>query len=98
MTQEYWKDKISKWESCGKSMAEFCRHEDLSYWTFRQWRKRLTNKPESNLIKLDPIKLQPNEAESQPLKINLKGVSIVIPHHYNEKQLLRVISSLRKLP
>lgn len=98
MTQEYWKDKISQWQASGKSMAEFCRHEDLSYWTFRDWKKRFSKQSESKLVKLNPEKLKTKTSPNMPLQISIKGINLTIPERYDEQHLIRLISTLRKLP
>lgn len=35
------RELVSRWEQSGESMAEFCRREDITYWKFLSWRKRL---------------------------------------------------------
>lgn len=35
------RELVSRWEQSGLSMAEFCRREDIAYWKFLSWRKRL---------------------------------------------------------
>jgi hypothetical protein len=99
MTKEYWKETIDQWQSSGKSMAEFCRHEDISYWTFREWKKRLESQAESRLVKLNTVKMKScADSTASPLQIELNGIRITIAHHFDEDHLIKLITTLRKLP
>lgn len=95
MTREYWKDKIAQWRTSGKSMAEFCRHEDISYWTFREWKQRLSKQSETKLVKLDTRKIPSADNSSAPIEIRLNGFMIAVPLRYEEAHLIRLINTLR---
>jgi hypothetical protein len=97
MTREYWKDMIDKWQASGKSMAEFCRDENLSYWTFRDWKGRFL-KPakvsENGLVKLNLMKEQ---KKSSTIEVLVGPSRILVPRHFDESHLIRIVKSLRAI-
>ena len=50
-------------------MVEFCRHEDLRYWAFREWRQRLNKQSGAKLVKLDTRKISSDDIYSVPIEI-----------------------------
>lgn len=36
-----WRDRLSRFASCGQSIKDFCSHEAVSVWSFYYWRKTL---------------------------------------------------------
>lgn len=51
---------IKKWKEGGKSMVVFCREENISYYSFQYWQRKLSSvkKPTktSGFIKIKPIR------------------------------------------
>jgi hypothetical protein len=96
MTREYWKDIVDKWQASGKSMAEFCRDENLSYWTFRDWKGRFL-KPEKKtvpgLVKLN-LKKEPKTSE---IEVLVGPSRILVPQHFDESHLIRIVKTLRSI-
>lgn len=50
---QYWEDHILRWQSSNLSKREYCRRENISYWTFRE---RIKNQDTSSETK-KPVKL-----------------------------------------
>ena len=99
MTREYWKNRIEKWQKSGKSMAQFCRDENLSYWTFRDWKGRFkkdTEKSKSGLVKLD-ISNNLGKGKSSPIEVCVGPSRILVPIDFDETHLLRIVKSLRSI-
>ncbi len=49
----YWAPLVQEWQSSGLSQRDFCRSHNLSYWAFRNWKKKLLNaspKQTANLV------------------------------------------------
>lgn len=39
--EEYWKEHLRKFNGSGMSRRKYCAEENLSYWTFRDWQKKI---------------------------------------------------------
>ena len=68
-TQKQWQPLIEQQLSSGLSARQFCKHHNLGYASFCNWRRRLSKKPD------DCISSEPNFLDlsslinnSQPLK------------------------------
>lgn len=50
---------IKKWREGGKSMVVFCREENISYYSFQYWQRKLTKEKKpissSRFIKIKPL-------------------------------------------
>lgn len=98
MTREDWIETISRWQSTGRPMTEFCEKEGLNYWTFRDWKTRILQPSylkETKLVKLNPTKV--NCTEKSNIEIFIGKVKIVVPESFNEEHLLKLISTLGRI-
>ena len=41
--RQFWEEEIHKWELSGRTRRAWCRENDLSYYTFTYWYKKLAN-------------------------------------------------------
>lgn len=99
MTKEYWEKEMTKWKASELSMAEFCRSENLSYWSFRQWRKQL-QKPsisnENGMVKLKFEDLPIGKIGNGSIEIYIGQTRVVAHPDFDESHLLRLITALKK--
>jgi hypothetical protein len=42
-----WSSAVQRWRGSGLTMRRWCAQEQLSYWQFCKWRRRLEAKPEA---------------------------------------------------
>lgn len=101
MTKNYWENEVEKWQVSDLSMAEFCRRENLSYWNFRQWRKKLhepSNSNKNRMVKLNLGDLPTGEISSSSIEIHIGGARVVTFPDFDESHLLRLITTLRRVP
>lgn len=99
MTKEYWEKEMAKWQASELSMAEFCRSENLSYWSFRQWRKKLQEPRISNkngMVKLKLEDLPIEKIGNGSIEIYIGETRVVTHPDFDESHLLRLITALRK--
>jgi len=100
MTEVNWKKEIERWQQSKLSMAEFCRSENLSYWSFRQGRKNIEKTDiagTKGLVKLNLLDLPSGETGKSSIEIYLGETRIVVPPDFNESHLQRLITALRKV-
>ena len=69
-----WKALIDEYENSDLTIKEFCHRREISYWTFRQWRRRLADEqPEVEIARVDhPL---PNEGF---LRLTVGAVTIEV--------------------
>ena len=91
-----WESHILKWQKSGVSKREYCRRENISYWTFRDMIKKQGRPAESKkLIKL-PKELHPYSGNHEPcieIKIN-NNISISIRKGYDRELLKDLLKEL----
>lgn len=97
MTREYWKDMIDKWQASEKSMAEFCRDEKLSYWTFREWKDRFLKPERKSSSGLVKVNLKKEQQKSQAIEVLVGPSRILVPQHFDETHLIRIVKTLRTI-
>lgn len=56
-----WAARIEAWRRSGKTLAEFCRRQNLAYPQFQWWRRRLSK---------NPVKAVSGQASTQARKLN----------------------------
>ena len=95
-----WKQKIDKWKTTHISMAAYCRQNDLSYWTFRSWRKKLegssTTLNSPGFVKITRPYLTMNTETTTSIEIHLRRAKTKIPSNFEKQQLYRILSVLQK--
>lgn len=97
MTREDKARVIEAWKLSGLSGREYCRTNDLKYWTFRGWVKK--EKPPSShekLVKLPLPKGSWEPVSSAGFDLLLQDLRIAVPADFNEESLLRLLRALRK--
>ena len=97
MTRDFWKEKIEKWKASNINMTEFCKREDLNYWTFRDWKSRLLQPVEPEEMPL--VKLEVKSVEKQnekAIEVYLGDIRLSVPAGFSEPHLWRLVSVLKK--
>jgi len=99
MTEKYWTRKINEWEATQVTMAKYCRQKNLSYWSFRIWKKRLESEsiPAESppFVKLN-IPGAVNPVLSSSFEIHLGNIWLRVPDNFNENSLHRILTILQK--
>lgn len=49
---QYWENHILRWQNSGLSKNEYCRRENISYWTFRDRIKKQNITGSKKLVRL----------------------------------------------
>jgi len=99
MTRDFWKEKVEEWKASNINMTEFCKREELNYWSFRDWKSRIlqpVEKEEQSLVKLEVC----NSTEVQNdknIEVYLGEVKLSVPAGFSEPHLCRLVTVLKKL-
>jgi len=93
-TRDHWQQHYQSFKTLNITQREYCRLNDLGYWTFNKWKRLFDQESNSTSLQQLPVKYQP--VRSEKLEITLPdNVKISIPEDFSEKTLRRIISALR---
>ena len=59
--RDYWSRHIEAWRQSGQSRKAYCEEHGLSYWSMRDWIRKLTESaapaapPSQRLVELEPV-------------------------------------------
>jgi hypothetical protein len=94
--RRWWKEHIDAWAASGKTQAAYCRQQDLSYYRFQYWKKRLhqSSKPAFIELCLGPAKRQASPA---PLRLMVGGCQVAVERNFDPVALQQLIGVLSRL-
>lgn len=94
----FWKEKIAHWQISGKTGAEWCREQGISYHSFTQWKKTF-------LVEANPIKIaeqfselvdEPSKAEDSGIKVQCEELLLHVDIDFDGETLRRLILLLQR--
>jgi hypothetical protein len=92
--EEMWSERIAAQAASGLSGRMWCEREDVSYWSFLPWRRRLGG--ETSVER--PLRLArvwPAEADAAAVRIRIGGALIEVGAGFDPGVLRRVVEALR---
>jgi hypothetical protein len=94
-SEKQWSERIEQQRASGKSVAQWCRDQDICYQTFLNWRKRLS---QVQVMKSSPF-VEIFEESSEPtwMEITTRGAKLVLARKFNRDSLMRLLQVLREL-
>ena len=93
--EEYWKDHVVRYRKSGQSLKQYCLTEELSYWTFREWLKKLEMAVDSKLVKISRYENEQTNNHQSYLEIIVsKKISIRVVQGFNGELLRDVLNEL----
>lgn len=93
--RNYWQQHYQSFKKLSITQREYCRQNNLGYWTFNKWKRFFDQESTSTSLQQLPVKYQPVKPEK--LEIILQdNLKISIPEHFSEQTLRKVISALRE--
>jgi hypothetical protein len=93
-TREFWKNHYQTFKSQGITQREYCRKNELGYWTFNKWKRQFDNENKSTSLQQLPVKYQPVKTEKIEIILH-KNITILIPEHFSENTLKKIVTALR---
>jgi hypothetical protein len=92
--KEFWKKHIKNWEKSGLNKSEYCRQNNLGYYSFLDWIKRINREDMS----CDFVKLPLGEKETgNCYKFTLDDrIKIEAPLSADPTKLTTIIKALRE--
>ncbi len=93
--EKFWKDHIQRFVKSGQSRRQYCQVENLSYWSFRDWQKKIEITPEEKLVKVSRrFHPQKNDEQTSIEILVADKVSIRIPRSFDGQLLRDVLNEL----
>ncbi len=82
--KKYWKGHIIKWQRSGLSRSRYCKDENISYWSFRDWSKKLEELESSKVVRVPHEVYQGEQAIESSIEIVIhENLSIRIKKGYD---------------
>lgn len=92
---DLWRVRIKEWRTSGKSKAQWCRDENLSYHQFFYWIERLYPKSEQ-ASDLQFTELQDREPTDPGVRLECGDVCIRLAVNFDEDALLRCLRVMQR--
>jgi hypothetical protein len=93
-TRDFWDNHYQTFKTQKTTQREYCRANNLGYWSFNKWKKQFDSENDSTALQRVPITFQP--AKTEKIEIILPGnIVITVPEHFSENTLKKIISVLR---
>lgn len=86
-----WSTRISAWRLSGKSGAAWCRDNDIGYYQFQYWRKKLRRSGKQ----VKTGQFVPLKVAFTPLRIECNGIYLQVSSGFDPVLLREVVAALR---
>ena len=92
---KYWNEHYNAFNEAGLTQREFCKQNNLKYWTFNQWKRRFDKSESDVTLQELPIKLSKKLNSNNPIEIILNdNIRLSIPDGFSETTLKTLIDIL----
>jgi|SRR5208337_1642229 len=93
--EEYWKNHVIKYRKSGQSIKQYCLTEELSYWTFRNWLKKIEMTLDTKLVRISREEHQQRNVQESFIEIGIaQKISIRVAHGFDIELLRDVLTAL----
>ena len=94
--RRWWQEHIDAWSASGQAQTAYCRENDLNYYRFQYWKKRLHQPSKSSFIELC---LGPGEQQRSPdpLRVMIGGCQVAVERDFDPVALQQLIGVLSRL-
>ena len=96
---EKWLGIISDWKSTGLSIAAYCREHEIPQWKFFDWKRRLAERESEDETAAGFVAVEfSSEGSGCGIGVRVGFVELQLSRGFDERELLRTIQVLRRLP
>jgi len=97
---DYRRNHVQKWKQSGLSMQRYCSEQKISYWSFRDWKKKSEHENsfvKNSLVEI-PVTLYKTKKDYEPIEIILSnGIKIIVTENSGTEYLKKLICALADL-
>lgn len=96
--KNYWQKYYSAYIASGLTQREYCRQNNLCYWTFNSWKRKLEKLEKPTLLQEIPFTALDKEITQGHIEIILSdNMRLSIPDNFSSETLKRVMNTLGEL-
>jgi len=94
--EEFWGNHVEIYYKSGLSQKEYCRQENISYWSFNSWKRKLEkSKPKNKIIEIPRDKFRSLTSASESFEIIISNnLKISIPNNFDAEVFKRIIQTV----
>jgi hypothetical protein len=94
--EAYWRGQLEAWKQSGHTVASFCRTNNLNYYKFLWWRKRLSQAPKPHPVSSAFVPVQIKGGQTWACEIETRlGLKIRLAN-FDVEQIVRCSVALTK--
>ena len=94
-TKDYWENHYRLFLESGLSQTEYCKQNEISFFSFNPWKRRLDKLKSNESIQEIPIKFTANKNRDERIEIILSNkIKISIPNNFSQTTLKQIILSM----
>lgn len=96
-SQPYWQRHVEAYQESGLTQREYCRQNNISYWSFNPWKRKLESES-SELCEIPIQTVQGLSSETKHIEIIIsEKLKVTIPESFSKSTLRDVLSVLEVL-
>jgi hypothetical protein len=92
--RSFWLAHVKAKNASGLTQREYCRQNNLSYWSFNPWKRRIENET-AQFHEISPAIVQGLPGESRQIEITIGDtIRISIPDGFSSDTLREILAAL----
>jgi len=92
-----WAERIENWRASGQSITAWCRENNVTYFSFLYWRKRLDPSWKAEKEKQASFVQLTDESTDTGIAVSVGSCSIRLSRGFDEASLAKCVDVLRRL-
>jgi hypothetical protein len=94
--RSYWEKHVKRYYDTDLSQKEYCRQNNLSYWSFNMWKRRIDQKSSScGLTEISRVKVRELSRTGRSFEILLGNtIRIAVPDDFDPEVLKNILKTL----
>lgn len=97
---DYRQNHIQRWKQSGLSMQRYCSEQKISYWSFRDWKKKSEHENSSaknGMVEI-PVTFYKTKKDCEPIEIVLNnGIKIIVKENSGTDHLKAILCILEEM-
>ncbi len=95
--ESYWFKHYNSFNKSGLTQKEYCRQQEISYWTFNAWKRRFDKSEQDTVMQEIPLKILTDPVSCSPIEIVFENnIRISVPENFSPETLKRIMFALRE--
>lgn len=97
--RRFWQEHLDAWKAGGQNQSAYCRRHQLSFHSFRYWKKKLSTDQACpvSFVRVYPSQVLPNAGGGNPLHLILGPYKIEVPAGFDPATLKLLLNTLGRL-